>query len=114
MQQDHEPNAELVVFVTTPSREQAVAIAENLVNERLAACVNIVPAIESIYRWEGKITRDSETLMIIKTTSDSYAALQKRVIELHSYDTPEVIALRIDRGSDKYLNWLRSESVPPV
>jgi periplasmic divalent cation tolerance protein len=112
MQSGPKSQPELVVFVTTPSREQAIAIAEHIVNDRLAACVNIVPAIDSIYRWEGKIARDAESLMIIKTTADSYEALEKRVIELHSYDTPEVIALMIDRGAEKYLNWLRIESGP--
>lgn len=97
---------ELVVLVTTSTRDEAAAIAEALVSERLAACVNIVAAIESIYRWEGKVTRDSEALMIIKTTDDRYPELERRVKELHSYSTPEVLALRIDRGSEQYLDWL--------
>jgi len=102
---------ELVILVTTSTRDEAAAIAEALVSERLAACVNIVPAIESIYRWEGKVTRDSEALMIIKTTDDRYPELERRVKELHSYSTPEVLALRIDRGSEQYLNWLRDSTV---
>ena len=101
---------ELVILVTTSTRDEAAAIAEALVSERLAACVNIVPAIESIYRWEGKVTRDSEALMIIKTTDDRYPELERRVKELHSYSTPEVLALRIDRGSEQYLNWLRDST----
>jgi periplasmic divalent cation tolerance protein len=102
---------ELVVLVTTSTRDEAAAIAEALVSERLAACVNIVAAIESVYRWEGKITRDSEALMIIKTTDDRYPELEHRVKELHSYSTPEVIAMRIERGSEQYLNWLRDSTV---
>ena len=98
---------ELVVLVTASSREEAAAIAEALVSERLAACVNIVAAIESVYKWEGKIARDNEALMIIKTNSARYSDLERRVRELHSYSTPEVVALRIDRGSEQYLNWLR-------
>ncbi|MEK6410524.1 MAG: divalent-cation tolerance protein CutA [Acidobacteriota bacterium] len=74
------------------------------------ACVNIVPAIESIYHLEGKVTRDSETLMIIKTTDDRYPELERRVKELHSYSTPEVIAMRIERGSEQYLQWLRDST----
>lgn len=98
---------ELIVLVTTSNAEEAARIADVLVSERLAACVNIVPAIESIYRWEGKVTRDQESLMIIKTTGERYDELERRVKELHSNSTPEVIALKIDRGSEQYLNWLR-------
>jgi len=98
---------ELVIFVTASGRDEAARIAETLVSERLAACVNILGQIESIYRWEGKVTNDSETLMIIKTTDDRYDELERRVKELHSYTVPEVIAFRIERGSEGYLNWLR-------
>ena len=98
---------ELIVLVTTANAEEASRIAEVLVSERLAACVNIVPGIESIYRWEGKVTRDHESLMIIKTTGERYDELEHRVKELHGYSTPEVIAFKIDRGSEQYLKWLR-------
>ena len=101
---------ELVVLVTTSTRDEASAIAGALVSERLAACVNIVSAIESVYRWEGNITRDIETLIIIKTIDDRYPELERRVKELHSYSTPELIALKIERGSEQYLNWLREAS----
>ena len=101
---------ELIVFVTTSSNEEANRIAEALVGQRLAACVNIISAIQSIYRWEDKITRDQESLMIIKTTDERYAALERRVKEMHSYSTPEVVALRIERGSEQYLNWLREST----
>jgi periplasmic divalent cation tolerance protein len=101
---------ELLVFVTTPNNDEAARIAEALVSERLAACVNIIAAIESIYRWEGKVTRDSEALMIIKTTEERYPELERRVKELHSYSTPEVVAIRIERGSEQYLNWLRDST----
>ena len=96
----------LIVLVTVPNREEAANIADRIVGERLAACVNIVSGVESIYRWEGQVTRDSEVLMIIKTTSSRYDELEHRVKELHSYTTPEVIALKIDRGSEQYLKWL--------
>ncbi len=101
---------ELIVFVTTPNNEEAVRLAEAFVSERLAACVNIVAPIQSVYRWEGKVTRDSEALMIIKTTSVRYPELERRVKELHSYSTPEVIALRVEQGSEQYLNWLREST----
>jgi len=90
---------ELVVFVTTTNSEEAASIADALVSERLAACVNIIGAIESVYRWEGKIARDREALMIIKTTDERYPELELRIKELHSYSTPEVLALKIERGS---------------
>ena len=103
-------NHELVVFVTTSNNEQAAILADIIVSERLAGCVNIVPAIESIYLWEGKVTRDSEALMIIKTTDERYPELERRVNELHSYSTPEVVAVRIERGSEQYLSWLRDST----
>ena len=102
---------ELIVLVTTSNAEEAARIADVLVSERLAACVNIVPGIESIYRWEGKVTRDHESLMIIKTTAERYDELERRVKELHNYSTPEVIALKIERGSEQYLSWLRDSTV---
>ena len=101
---------ELIIFVTTPGADEAARIAEAVVEERLAACVNIVGAVESIYRWEGRVTRDREALMIIKTTADRYEELERRVTELHSYTTPEVIAFAIERGSEKYLGWLRDST----
>ena len=101
---------ELIVFVTTPTNEEAERIAEALVAQRLAACVNIISAIQSIYRWEDKITRDQESLMIIKTTDERYADLERLVNELHSYSTPEVVALRVERGSEQYLRWLREST----
>jgi periplasmic divalent cation tolerance protein len=100
---------ELIILVTAPNRDEAARIARSLVSERLAACVNIIAGVESVYRWEGKVTEDSESLMIIKTTEDRYKAVESRVRELHSYTVPEVIALRIERGSEAYLRWL-SES----
>jgi periplasmic divalent cation tolerance protein len=98
---------ELIVFVTAPNSEEARRIANALVSEQLAACVNIVPSIESIYRWEGRVTSDSEALMIIKTTNERYAQVECRVKELHSYSTPEVVAIPIEQGSQEYLDWLR-------
>lgn len=101
---------EFVVFITVSNKDEAARIAEALVSERLAACVNIVGQIESVYRWEGKVTRDNEVLMIIKTTDERYDELERRVKELHSYTLPEVIAFRINRGSEDYLNWLRDST----
>src|ERR1041384_742516 len=102
----------LIVLVPPPNVEEASRIADALVGGQLAACVNILSGIESVYRWEGKVARDSETLMIIKTTDDRYIELEAQIKALHSYTTPEVIAIRIERGSEAYLKWL-GESVAP-
>ena len=104
-------NHELLVLVTTENEDEARRIANALVEARLAACVNIVGGIDSVYRGEGRVTTAREALLIIKTTDERYAELERRVIELHSYDTPEVIALRIECGSAEYLNWLRDSTV---
>lgn len=101
---------EIIVLVTTSHRDEANRIADALVTKQLAACVNIVLAIESVYRWEGKVARDQESLMIIKTTEERYAELEGVVKELHSYTTPEVVALKIERGSEQYLKWLREST----
>jgi len=98
--------AALLVLVTVPSRAAGEAIADALVGEALAACVNLVGPIRSVYRWQGELCRDDEHLLLIKTTPDGYAALEARVRALHSYDNPEVIALPIARGADAYLEWI--------
>ncbi len=103
---------ELIAFVTVPNKEEASSLAEILVSERLCACVNILPAIESVYSWEGKVTKDSELLLIIKTTDERYEELERRIKELHSYTTPEIIAMKIERGSQAYLEWLRQAVSP--
>ena len=95
-----------VVLVTTPDDDSARAIARTLVEERLAACGNIVPGLTSIYRWQGAVEQAGETLLILKTSDDRLAAMSERVIELHPYDVPEVLALRIDAGHQPYLDWL--------
>lgn len=100
-------SAELVVLVTVPSREEGERIADAVVGEGLAACVNVVGPIRSIYRWQGELCRDDEHLLLMKTTRDRYLELEARVKSLHSYDVPEVIALPIERGSAAYLDWLR-------
>src|SRR5215813_848250 len=104
----------MIVLVTAPNMEEASRIADALVGARLAACVNIVSGIESVYRWEGQITRDSEILMVIKTTDERYAELEQQVKALHSYTTPEVIAIRIERGAEAYLKWLGQSVSSPA
>jgi len=99
-------SGEIVVLVTSANGDEASKIAEVLVRERLAACVNIISDVESVYRWEGRVTRDREMLLVIKTTADRYSELEERIHQLHSYSTAEVIALPIEKGSAKYLGWL--------
>lgn len=98
---------ELIVFVTVASREDGERIAEAVVGGQLAACVNIIGPIRSIYRWQGEIARDDEHLLLIKTRRERYAALEARVKALHTYEVPEVVALPITMGSTAYLDWLR-------
>jgi periplasmic divalent cation tolerance protein len=97
----------IVVYVTAPNEDEAAAIAKTLVGERLAACVNIVRPIRSVYMWQGKIEDDTEVLMIMKTQASLFDRLCRKVKELHSYSVPEVIALPVVSGSDDYLAWLR-------
>ncbi len=100
----------IVTFITAPGEEEAAGIARSLVESRLAACVNIVKNVRSIYTWQGKTEDDSEVLMIVKTRKDLFSELSARVRELHSYDVPEVIALPVTHGSEEYLRWLREST----
>lgn len=96
----------VIVFCTCENHAQAMQIAEALVNARLAACVNLLPPVQSIYRWQGKVETAAEVLLLIKTTRDQFPALEERIQQLHTYDTPEIIAVPIIEGSEKYLSWL--------
>lgn len=100
----------IVILVTTGSEAEAEQIARALVEERLAACVNVLNPIRSIYRWEGKIADEREWLLLIKTRTASLPVVQARVKALHSYQVPEVIALPILAGSEEYLRWLEQET----
>ena len=96
----------IVVFMTAANGEEASRLAEMLVGAHLAACVQILPEIESVYRWQGKIERSSEVLLLVKTTSGKFDELEMEVRALHSYDTPEIVAVPIVAGSAPYLEWL--------
>ncbi len=100
----------LVVLVTTPTPERAAELARALVEERLAACGNVVPALRSIYRWEGKVQEDAEALLVLKTTRARFEALRDRVLALHPYEVPEVIAIPVEAGSARYLAWIDAET----
>jgi periplasmic divalent cation tolerance protein len=97
---------QIVVLVTVPSREVGEALAEALVGDGLAACVNLLGEMRSIYRWQGKIEREPEQLCVIKTTREVFATLRARVVALHPYEVPEVIALPIVDGHAPYLEWI--------
>ena len=96
----------IVVLVTCGKREEAEQLARSLVEMRLAACVNVTSGVISFYWWEGKVTRDEEILLIIKTSRPRFEELRKEVQRLHSYSVPEIIALPIVEGSEEYLNWI--------
>jgi periplasmic divalent cation tolerance protein len=95
-----------VVLVTAPDLKTARALAQAVLQERLAACVNLVPKIESHYWWQGKLERAGETLMVLKTTRAKLAALERRLLARHPYDTAEVLVLPLRAGSARYLDWL--------
>jgi periplasmic divalent cation tolerance protein len=96
------------VFVTAPNITVARKIAAEALKERLAACANLVPKIESHYWWQGQLESSSEVLIILKTTKERLADLERDVMKNHPYDTPEFIAVKLDHGSDKYLDWINA------
>lgn len=98
---------EIVVYITAANEEEAAKIARALVETKLAACVNIVKNIRSVYTWQGKVEDETEALMIVKTQKKHFSTLSAKVKELHSYSVPEIIALPIIEGSGDYMKWLR-------
>jgi periplasmic divalent cation tolerance protein len=106
---DDEP---IVVLLTAANGEEAVRLADMLIGAHLAACVQILPQMESVYRWEGKIERQPEILLLAKTTRSKFDELEREVRALHSYETPEIIALPVIAGSAPYLEWLRASLKP--
>jgi periplasmic divalent cation tolerance protein len=102
----------IVVFLTAASGEEATRLADLIIGAHLAACVQILPEMESVYRWQGQIERQAEILLIVKTTAGKFAELEREVRALHSYETPEIVAIPILTGSQPYLDWV-SESVKP-
>ena len=101
-------NDQIVVLMTAPNAEEATRIAEMLVERTLAACVQILPPITSIYVWKGEVQRESEILLVAKSTRAKFDDLEEAVRAIHSYETPEIIALPIVAGSQSYLSWLSS------
>jgi len=95
-----------IILTTVSAVEEGESIANILVEKQLASCVNIIPNISSLYRWEGQIQSESEVLLLIKTTKDLEAEVYREVQNVHSYDIPELITLPITNGSDAYLDWM--------
>ncbi len=104
----------IVVFSTCASAEQARSIAHALVSLRLAACVNVAPAVASIYRWQGAIEESTEWLLVIKTRRDLFDGVRRKIEEMHSYQVPEALALPVVDGAPAYLDWWDRELTPPA
>ena len=102
----------LLVFCTFPDADTAAAVAKTVVGEKLAACGTILPGVRSIYEWEGKMEDAAEVLVLFKTTGPSYAKLEKRLLKLHPYDTPEVVAIEAGAVSKAYAAWVAGATQP--
>jgi periplasmic divalent cation tolerance protein len=100
----------ILVLSTAGSMEEGERIARALVGERLAACVNLVPGVHSVYRWRGAVQSDAEVLLVIKTVSERFDALRARVRELHSYELPELVCIEPSGGEEEYLAWIVAET----
>ena len=100
------PDQPIAVFITAPDKEEAARLTDLLIERNLAACVQILPAIESVYRWKGQIERQPEVLLIAKTLSAKFAELERAVRAVHSYETPEIVAVALTELSEPYRQWL--------
>ena len=100
----------LLCYCTCPDAASARAIAESIVNEKLAACVSRLPGVSSTYRWQDAVRTDSEELLLIKTTAAGFEALKSRLLQLHPYETPELIAVPVQAGHAAYLDWVRANT----
>ena len=101
----------IVVFITTSNREEAARLADMLVGSRLAACVQILPEIESVYRWKGQVQREAEVLLLAKSTSDRFDELERQTRAIHSYETPEILAVPAAAVSEPYRKWLEESTL---
>lgn len=102
----------LIVFSSCPDLAQAEALASALVDQRLAACVQLVPGVRSFYRWQGAVERSDEVQIVIKTSSDRLPALQQALLALHPYELPELVAVEAAAGLDRYLDWIGASTRP--
>src|SRR6476660_1644029 len=102
------PDQPIAVFITAPDKDEASRLANMLVERNLAACVQILPAMQSVYRWQGKVERQDEVLLIAKTFTAKFAELEREVRAVHSYETPEILAVQLTALSEPYRQWLRA------
>lgn len=100
----------VVVFVTTASQDEAAKIADQVVCSRLAACASVIPTVRSTYWWEGKIMNEQESLLLLKTTSDKFNALEEAIRRIHAYKVPEILAVPVSEGFPPYLEWVHRET----
>jgi periplasmic divalent cation tolerance protein len=103
---DSQMTETVVVLVTAPNAEKAAEIARTLVEEKLAACGSVVPAVRSIYRWQGEVREEAEALLVLKAPRKRLQELSDRVVQLHPYEVPEVIGLPIEGGNERYIDWI--------
>lgn len=101
----------IVIFCTTNNKENAELIGHSLVQEKLAACTNIIPKITSIYSWNNQIVKDEELLLVIKTKKELFDDVKNKILSLHSYDVPEIISIDIKEGSRPYLDWINENTM---
>ncbi len=99
-----------LVYSTVPSEEEAAHLAKSLVEDRLAACANIIPGLRSIYRWQGVVEDERETLLLLKTDSGHVQTLIDRLVQLHSYDVPDIVAIPIDQAHPPYADWVKENT----
>ena len=101
----------IIAFVTASNESEAEKIAKSIVEKGFAACVNIIPKIKSIYKWQGKVEDSEEVLLIMKSVASKFDGLKNEVLRLHSYEVPEIICAQISQGSERYLNWIDENTI---
>ncbi len=101
----------MITFVTAPKREEAGKIAEELIGAGLAACVNIIPSIISFYRWKNEVCRDEECLLVVKSRWELFDRMKEKIVEVHSYEVPEIVSFSIEKGLPDYLDWITETTV---
>jgi periplasmic divalent cation tolerance protein len=97
-------------LVTVENQKEAIKIGKGMVNAKLAACANIIPRIQSVYQWKGKVVKGQEVLLILKSTKNRYRALERAIKTMHTYEIPEIIALPVEEGLDQYIKWVQCET----